>query len=131
MSPTTFGRSQQPSATITQGVEFLTPFFEEIDRRVDRRVVEAVDRALAQKAADTAEQVKNEELLNDLQAAELLGVKRKTVHSWKQKGILPSHRLGGRVFYKRGEVLAALESHTQPDGRRKYARRAATNQTSR
>lgn len=130
MSPSAFSRSLQPLAATPQVADFLTPFFEEIDRRVDRRVVEAVERALAQKAAETAEQEKNEILLNDRQTADLLGVKPKTVHVWKQKGILPSHRLGGRIFYKRGEVLAALDSQTQADGRRKYARRG-TNEKGR
>jgi excisionase family DNA binding protein len=126
MLTTSFNPGHQPPTTIPDGAEFLTPFFNEIVRRVDRRVDEAVARALAQKASEAAETEKNAELLNDRQAAELLGVKPKTVHSWKQKGILPSYRLGGRIFYKRGEVLAALESNTQPDGRRKYARRSTT-----
>jgi hypothetical protein len=129
MLPTTFGSGHQPSPTIPKGAEFLAPFFEEIDRRVDRRVAEMVAQALAQKAAETAEQEKNEQLLNDQQTAEILGVKRKTVHVWKQKHLLPYHQLGGRIFYKRGEVLAALEASTQPDGRRKYARRTTTQKS--
>lgn len=130
MSPSVFNRGYQPPATVPQGADFLTPLLEYFDRRVDQRVTEAVARALAQKDIEAAEQEKSEELLNDQQAAELLGVKRKTVHVWKQKGILPSHRLGGRVFYKRGEVLAALNANTQVDGRRRYARRTVTNQKS-
>lgn len=125
MSPSAFSQSTQALAATPQGAEFLAPFFEEIYRRVDRRVVEAVERALAQKAAESAEQERNGKLLNDRQTADVLGVKPKTVHVWKQRGILPSHRLGGRVFYKLGEVLEALASQTQADGRRKYARRGS------
>jgi hypothetical protein len=129
MVNTTFNPGHQPPTTISTGADFLAPFFDEIARRVDRRVDEAVARALAQKASEAAEKEENEELLNDQQTAEILGVKRKTVHVWKQKRLLPYHQLGGRIFYKRGEVLAALEASTQPDGRRKYARRD-TNQKS-
>jgi excisionase family DNA binding protein len=131
MSPTNVGHNQHLSSVAPRWAAILAPFFEEIHRQQTLVANEAVARALAQQVNEAAEKEKNEELLNDQQAAELLGVKRKTVFSWKQKGLLPSHRLGGRIFYKRGEVLAALEASTQPDGRRKYARRGKPNEQGR
>ena len=105
--------------------ELFTTVFEELDRRWVQTAEQVFAKLTAQQAANGAARERAEELLNKPQAAALLGVRPKTVDAWKSKGTLPSYRLGGRIFYKRGEVMAALEAQTQPDGRRKYARRAA------
>lgn len=66
----------------------------------------------------------SEKLLTPQQTAELLGICRQTVFDWAKRGLLLPHRLGGRTYFKRGEVLAALKSPEKPTGRRKYARKA-------
>lgn len=48
-----------------------------------------------------------EELLTIRQAAQLLDVCSHTVHEWKRKGLLPYHKLGGRTYLKKADVLAA------------------------
>lgn len=58
------------------------------------------------------------QLLDVEQTAKLLGVAPQTVHEYKKKGLLPYHRLGGKVLFYRSEVLAALQAQTRPDGRR-------------
>lgn len=131
MAPTNAGQQPQPLfSNAPSWADLFAPIFEEMARHqtrtADAAAEQAVGRALARQANEAAEKQENEKLLNDRQAAELLGVKPKTVHAWKQKGLLPSHRLGGRIFYKRGEILAALEANTQASGRRKYARRTIT-----
>jgi Helix-turn-helix domain len=70
--------------------------------------------------ADLAE---SEKLLTPQQTGELLGICRQTVFDWAKRGLLLPHRLGGRTYFKRGELLAALKSPEKPTGRRKYARR--------
>jgi excisionase family DNA binding protein len=104
--------------------ELLTPMFEALDRRWIQTAEQVFTKLTAKQAAESAARERADELLNKPQAAALLGVRPKTVDAWKSKGTLPSYKLGGRIFYKRGEVMAALEAQTQPDGRRKYARRA-------
>jgi hypothetical protein len=107
------------------GLEILALLFEEFDRRQHQTAREVCAQLLAEREAAAAEAERNEKLLDKDQTAEMLGgVAKKTVDAWRERGILPSHRIGGRVFFKMGEVLAALQAHTQPDGRRKYARRA-------
>ena len=66
----------------------------------------------------------SEKLLTPQQTAELLGICRQTVFDWAKRDLLLPHRLGGRTYFKRGEVLAALKSPEKPTGRRKYARKA-------
>ncbi|KUG09392.1 helix-turn-helix domain-containing protein [Solirubrum puertoriconensis] len=68
--------------------------------------------------APTAE---TEELLTVNQAAALLDVSARCVHSWKRKGLLPYHKIGGRSFIKRLELLNSLQSQqrSQKGGRRR------------
>ncbi len=42
------------------------------------------------------------------QVAEMLGINVSSVHNWTQKGILQAYQIGGRVYYKRKELEAAI-----------------------
>ena len=64
-----------------------------------------------------------EQLLDVRQAAELLGVTWQTVHEWKRRELLPFCKMGGRTYFKRSEVLAALHSPTASKGGRATPRR--------
>jgi hypothetical protein len=127
MLPVSAGNSLNPLTSLLPWASFLEPFIQEFERRQEQKARELFLRLLNEQAASSTKKEKDEELLNKPQTAALLNIRPKTVDAWKTKGILPSHKLGGRIFYKRGEVLAALQAQTQPDGRRKYARRAAAN----
>lgn len=48
------------------------------------------------------------ELLTVNEVAALLKISRVTVFDWKKKGLLPFHRIGKQVRFKKHEVLAAL-----------------------
>ena len=64
-----------------------------------------------------------EQVLDVHQAAALLGVTWQTVHEWKRRGLLPFNKLGGRTYFKRSEVLAALKNPAAAVGQRATARR--------
>jgi excisionase family DNA binding protein len=51
------------------------------------------------------------ELLTVREAAEFLNVCPQTVHDWKRRGMLLYHKIGGRTYLKRTELLGALQSH--------------------
>lgn len=82
------------------------------------------DEMSQQRPGPTADAGDTEKLLTPEQTAELLGICRQTVFDWAKRGLLIAHRISRRTFFKRGEVLAALQSQQQPTGRRKYARKA-------
>lgn len=79
---------------------------------------------MAEQAAAAAEADRNEEVLTVNQAAQLLGLRPQTVYEWVKAEKLPAFKVGRGVHFKRGQVLAALQQQTQPDGHRKYARRS-------
>ena len=62
--------------------------------------------ALAQPAAVPAQQ-SDEDPLTVRAAAGVLRVSVATVHEWKRRGLLPYFKLGGRVYLRRSDVLAA------------------------
>jgi excisionase family DNA binding protein len=50
-----------------------------------------------------------EEVLTVKQAATLLDVCVATVHDWKRQGLLPYHKMGGRTYLKKSDVVTALQ----------------------
>ena len=42
-----------------------------------------------------------------------LEISRQTMHRWKDSGILKGYFLGGKLFFKRSEVLEALKIENQ------------------
>ncbi|MBG8554948.1 helix-turn-helix domain-containing protein [Hymenobacter guriensis] len=61
-------------------------------------------------SAETAEAA-SPELLTVRDAATLLDVCPATIHDWKRRGILPYHKIGGRTYLKRADLLNALQAH--------------------
>jgi excisionase family DNA binding protein len=102
--------------------EVLAPLFEQLDQQSRRAAREEYIKLLAEQETTTAEARRNEEPLTVKQAAELLGITAQTAWEWQKRKVLTSYRIGRRIFFRRGEVLAALQAHTHQDGRRKYAR---------
>ncbi|KAA3437140.1 helix-turn-helix domain-containing protein [Rufibacter hautae] len=80
-------------------MDLLKPFFEEM-------VKEAVSSHFPAKETKEPEDF----LLTVKEAATLLYVTETTIHAWKKNGIIPFHRKGRRVYFKRSELLASLKS---------------------
>ncbi|WP_022823456.1 helix-turn-helix domain-containing protein [Hymenobacter norwichensis] len=51
------------------------------------------------------------ELLTVREAADFLNVCPQTIHDWKRRGMLLYHKIGGRTYLKRVDVLNALQGH--------------------
>lgn len=75
-------------------------------------IAEAVAEALWEKRQGPGQAKGNEpeeDLLTIPQICRLFDISRTTVHHWKKAGMLPFYRLGARVYFKREEVLGAME----------------------
>ncbi|PNQ75203.1 DNA-binding protein [Hanstruepera neustonica] len=58
----------------------------------------------------------NEELLTVQETMDLLKCSKQALHNWRKNGILPSYRMGNRVYYKKSEIYSKLikqESHDE------------------
>lgn len=113
-----------PAALLIRWAEILAPLFDKLDQHSRHAAREEYIKLLAEQEESAAEARRNEALLNIKQAAELLGVTAQTAWEWQKRHLLPSYRIGKRIFFRRGEVLMALQAQTRPDGRRKYGRQS-------
>jgi predicted DNA-binding transcriptional regulator AlpA len=50
-----------------------------------------------------------EELLNMEEVLKFLKVSKVTIHNWKKKGIIKSHRIGRKLYFKRCELMNAIK----------------------
>ena len=55
---------------------------------------------------------RTESLLSPAEACKLFNppITRPTLKAWTDKRLLQDHRIGGRVFYKRSEILDSLQT---------------------
>ena len=113
----------------TNWAEMFTPLFAAIDLHSRRAAREEYELLLAEKAEATAEADRNDQVLTVAQTAELLGMQPQSVYEWIKAGKLQAFKLGRAVRLKRGQLMAALQAQTLPDGRRKYARRTANKKS--
>lgn len=81
----------------------MTNPFEEIIARLDR-----IESMFAQVLQSPEELQKKEKPLTQLEACEFLGKSRVTIINWTKKGIIKSYKLGGRVYYKKWELISDL-----------------------
>ncbi|WP_310390970.1 helix-turn-helix domain-containing protein [Hymenobacter sp.] len=62
-------------------------------------------------SAHSSSSHETEQVLSVPEAAKMLDICLQTLHDWKRRGLLPYHKLGGRTYLKRSDVLAALQGH--------------------
>jgi excisionase family DNA binding protein len=120
----TYGATIPLPAALASFGNLLAPIISELDQFARRAAREEYAKLLAETEAATAEARRNEEPLTVKQVAELLNVTPQTAWEWYKRDLLNGSKIGGRLLFRRGDVLAALQAQTQPDGRRKYARKS-------
>lgn len=80
-----------------------------------------------QPLVQTAPAVDPDELHDVPAAAKLLGVVPQTIRDYVKRGILHPHRMrpGGKLYFKRGELVAALNPTTSGHDKRRKANKKA------
>ena len=49
--------------------------------------------------------------ISQVEAIAFLGKSRQTLNTWRRKGIISAHRLGGRIYFLKSELLEAMKSN--------------------
>lgn len=78
-----------------------------------------IKQAIKEEVTGLVDQQQFEPLIKTEEACELLGVTKVTLLDWRKKGLVPFLKLNSRVYYKRSELLAALENAPNRKGRRR------------
>jgi hypothetical protein len=50
-----------------------------------------------------------EQPISQAEAIVFLGKSRQTLTAWRRKGVIKAHRLGGRIYFLKSELLAAMK----------------------
>lgn len=53
--------------------------------------------------------MKNKELLTRKEAAQYLSISLSTLKNWTDEGLIKAYKLGGRIYYKKKELINSLE----------------------
>jgi hypothetical protein len=64
---------------------------------------------MLKKLTDKKDSLKSEELLDNSDICILLGITKRTLQRYRQKGILPYYMMGGKPYYKAAEVQESLK----------------------
>ena len=49
------------------------------------------------------------DFLTSNEVMEWLKISRPTLHRWKERGVLVSYNIGGKILFKKSEILAMVE----------------------
>ena len=95
--------SKKPEVTaplFTLTLEQIEPFFKNWIQDV-----------LQSEKPQAAQELNNEieQPISQPEAVKFLGKSRQTLISWRKKGIITAHILGGRVYYIKSELLEAMK----------------------
>ncbi|RZK44575.1 MAG: DNA-binding protein [Hymenobacter sp.] len=107
---------------------YVTVAFQALLAALDQRIREAASEYWARyQASQRPESTPPpaDELLTVEKTAALLDVVPQTILGWRQSGILIGYRMGNRVYFKRAEVIAALQAQRIPTRRRQHGRQPA------
>ena len=79
--------------------------FEIIETKLDR--IEAMLEQMAKQKPEPKKQ-EPEQPIDQEEAIKFLGKSRQTLTAWRKKGIISAHKLGGRIYYLKSELLKAM-----------------------
>lgn len=79
---------------------------------VEEAVEKAVRRQLKHHSAPSAEGNEREKaVLSNAEARRFMDVSKSTLHRWRNSGLLPFHKVRGKILYRRDDLLRVLEEH--------------------
>lgn len=78
---------------------------DELKNLIEKSVSDAISRI--SKSAGKTNEV--EQPISQPEAIRFLGKSRQTLISWRKKNIISAHKMGGRIFYLKSELLNALK----------------------
>jgi hypothetical protein len=79
---------------------------EELIKEVTDKLLQEIAKVLDKKTTDAAN---DKEWLTANEVKGLLKISHTTLWNWSRRGIVKSHKISGRLRYKRSEVLTALK----------------------
>ena len=79
----------------------------ELCELIKRSVAESFDSELKSFLKNSSKE--EEQLLTINEACQIFKVSKVTIHKWKKNKILPFHRIGRKIYFKRSELINSLK----------------------
>ena len=76
-----------------------------IESLSQEQVTSLITTAVNNAVENTVEKINNDQLLTQSEAAVFLRTSKQTLINWAARGIVVPHELGGRVYYRKSELL--------------------------
>jgi excisionase family DNA binding protein len=89
---------------ITKEDERVASFLDNIDR---------INRSLDGLVSDCHPRFNGEAYLTDKEASLVLHISRRTLQEYRTQGILPYHKMGGKVLYRESDIEKVLQDNYQ------------------
>lgn len=77
-----------------------------------------IDESVTNALTKVSQKPEEETLLKRIDVAKLFGVSLVTLNQWMRDGRILYHRINSRIFFKRSEVMDALNSTVKKYGRK-------------
>ncbi len=74
--------------------------------KIDDSVKDAIE---AHSQQEEPQKIEEDQLIKIDEVCKILQVSKVTVHSWKKAGKIPFHRISNKVYFKKSEILEALQ----------------------
>ena len=84
-----------------------------LEKFLDRFAEDLANRIIAGQPAPQTARPQTEKPISQPEAVRFLGKSRQTLIAWRKKGFIKAYTLGGRIYYKPSELVAALETAGQ------------------
>jgi len=76
-----------------------------------------LDESITNALTKVPQKPEEETLLKRIEVAKLFGISLVTLNQWMRDGRIPHHRINTRIFFKRSEVIQALNAVKKYDRR--------------
>lgn len=90
--------------------DFLDSFLTDIRKEAQEAAREEVSKIFEEKEEQLPRASRERKYISGKEVAERLGVTTMTLFRWRNAGVIPAYRKGGRVFYDMEEVEASMQS---------------------
>lgn len=89
-------------------IQFIGSIPDQLKKEITQDVIKGVTISLLSELKKEFQPKEPSIYLTRQEVSKMLSVDLSSVHNWTKKGILVAYQIGGRVYYKRSEVEAAI-----------------------
>ncbi|MBS1744000.1 MAG: helix-turn-helix domain-containing protein [Bacteroidetes bacterium] len=88
----------------------MVPLFEMIKEYLDEMINTAIEEKFQSLSPHKVAPPKEKEIMSRKEVKELLQISYPTLNTWTKQGKIKAYKQGGKVYFKRSEIINSLEA---------------------